>query len=117
MRHGNLTLRNFPKRRATALGKAVLVRLQPELVKPLDAWRRQQDDAPGRPEAIRRLVEIGLKVRKVRVPREAWTPEEDSILKQEADAGRTVREIASTVGRTEAAVRTRAYTLRVPFAN
>ena len=29
-------------------------------IKSLDAWRRQQDDLPGRPEAIRRLVEIGL---------------------------------------------------------
>jgi hypothetical protein len=27
-------------------------------------WRRGQDDLPGRPEAIRRLVEIGLKAKK-----------------------------------------------------
>jgi len=27
----------------------------------LDDWRRKQDDLPGRPEAVRRLVEIGLK--------------------------------------------------------
>ena len=26
----------------------------------LDEWRRKQADLPGRPEAIRRLVEIGL---------------------------------------------------------
>lgn len=26
----------------------------------LDDWRRKQPDLPGRPEAIRRLVEIGL---------------------------------------------------------
>jgi hypothetical protein len=25
-------------------------------------WRGKQDDLPGRPEAMRRLVEIGLKV-------------------------------------------------------
>jgi hypothetical protein len=31
--------------------------------KQLDDWRRQQDDLPGRPEAIRRLVEIGLRVK------------------------------------------------------
>jgi hypothetical protein len=30
----------------------------------LDDWRRKQSDLPGRPEAIRRLVEIGLKARK-----------------------------------------------------
>lgn len=29
----------------------------------LDNWRRKQEDLPGRPEAIRRLVEIGLKVK------------------------------------------------------
>ena len=31
--------------------------------KQLDDWRRKQDDLPGRPEAIRRLVEIGLKAK------------------------------------------------------
>jgi hypothetical protein len=34
-----------------------------DAIKSLDAWRREQDDLPGRPEAIRRLVEIGLEVR------------------------------------------------------
>ncbi len=29
----------------------------------LDNWRRGQSDLPGRPEAIRRLVEIGLKAK------------------------------------------------------
>ena len=104
------------KKRASTMGEAVLVRLQPELAKPLDAWRHQQNDGPGRPEAIRRLIEIGLKVKRTRVPREPWTLEEDSILRQEAHASRTAREIASAVGRTEAAVRTRAYTLRVALA-
>ncbi|MBP1297418.1 hypothetical protein ACVL91_009818 [Bradyrhizobium elkanii] len=28
-----------------------------------DDWRRKQADLPGRPEAIRRLVEIGLKAK------------------------------------------------------
>jgi hypothetical protein len=40
--------------------KAVNVRMVVDALKSLDAWRRQQDDIPGRPEAIRRLVEIGL---------------------------------------------------------
>jgi hypothetical protein len=31
------------------------------MAKQLDDWRRQQADLPGRPEAIRRLVELGLK--------------------------------------------------------
>ena len=53
-----------PKKRAAATGDLVGVRVQPELAKQLDDWRREQDDLPGRPEAIRRLVELGLTVRK-----------------------------------------------------
>ena len=45
-------------------GDPVLVRLRPEMAKQLDDWRRKQDDLPGRPETIRRLVELGLKVKK-----------------------------------------------------
>jgi hypothetical protein len=30
----------------------------------VDAWASKQDDQPGRTEAIRRLVEIGLKAKK-----------------------------------------------------
>ena len=32
-----------------------------DALKSLDDWRRKQDDLPGRPEAIRRLVDLGLK--------------------------------------------------------
>ena len=53
-----------PKKRATTTGEPVLVRVQAEMAKELDDWRRKQDDLPGRPEAIRRLVEIGLKAKK-----------------------------------------------------
>jgi hypothetical protein len=52
-----------PKRRAAVTGELVGVRLQPDMAKQLDDWRRQQDDLPGRPEAIRRLLELGLKVK------------------------------------------------------
>ena len=52
-----------PKKRAAAAGDPVLVRVQPDMAKQLDDWRRRQEDLPGRPEAIRRLVEIGLKVK------------------------------------------------------
>ena len=45
----------------TAAGVARIgVRVQPDMAKQLDDWRRKQDDLPGRPEAIRRLVELGL---------------------------------------------------------
>lgn len=52
-----------PKKRAAATGDPVLVRVQPDMAKMLDDWRRKQDDLPGRPEAIRRLVELGLRVK------------------------------------------------------
>jgi hypothetical protein len=38
----------------------VLVRLKSAEIKPIDDWRRKQDDLPSRPEAIRRLVEMAL---------------------------------------------------------
>jgi hypothetical protein len=43
-----------------------MVRFQPDLAKQLDNWRREQSDIPGRPEAIRRLVEAGLKAMSTR---------------------------------------------------
>ena len=52
-----------PKKRAAVTGELVGVRVQPDMAKQLDDWRRQQDDLPGRPEAIRRLVELGLKAK------------------------------------------------------
>jgi hypothetical protein len=44
--------------------EAVNVRITREGLETLDNWRRKQPDLPGRPEAIRRLVEIGLKAKK-----------------------------------------------------
>jgi hypothetical protein len=40
------------------------MRLSDEFVTKVDAWAAAQDDHPGRTEAIRRLVEIGLKAKK-----------------------------------------------------
>ena len=53
-----------PKKRPTVTGELVGVRLQPDLRRQVDDWRRLQDDLPGRPEAMRRLVEMGLKAKK-----------------------------------------------------
>jgi hypothetical protein len=39
-------------------------RLSDELVATVDAWASRQSDKPTRSEAIRRLVEIGLKAKK-----------------------------------------------------
>jgi hypothetical protein len=41
--------------------EAVTVRMVADALQNIDDWRRLQADLPGRPEAIRRLVEIGLK--------------------------------------------------------
>jgi hypothetical protein len=46
--------------------EAVTVRMATSALRDVDDWRRQQDDLPGRPEAIRRLVELGLKAKSVR---------------------------------------------------
>jgi hypothetical protein len=39
----------------------VATRIQPELLKRLDDWRREQPDLPSRPEALRRLAEEALR--------------------------------------------------------
>jgi hypothetical protein len=41
-----------------------MVRLQPEMAKLIDEWRRQQEDLPGRAESIRRLVKMALQVKR-----------------------------------------------------
>ena len=45
--------------RTTLIG----VRMADQPLKAIDAWASAQDDRPLRPEAIRRLVEIGLKAK------------------------------------------------------
>jgi hypothetical protein len=42
--------------RSPMRGTPVLVRLQPEQLKAIDAWRRDQEHPPSRPEALRRLA-------------------------------------------------------------
>jgi hypothetical protein len=39
--------------------EAVTGRMAIDALHNLDIWHRKQDDLPGRPEAIRRLVELG----------------------------------------------------------
>jgi hypothetical protein len=49
--------------RSTGLGTGILVRMHDQL-DALDAWIAKQDDPKlTRPEAIRRLVELGLKAK------------------------------------------------------
>jgi hypothetical protein len=56
----NLSTRKArPKQTGTFVG----TRIQPELLKLLDDWRREQADVPTRPEALRRLAEEALRGR------------------------------------------------------
>jgi len=51
--------RNYQKKvRAPETGTPVMVRMQPDMLDLLDAWRREQSDIPTRSEAIRRMVEL-----------------------------------------------------------
>jgi hypothetical protein len=50
-------------RPATGKDPVRTMRLSDEFMASVDAWAAEQDDEPGRSEAIRRLVEIGLKVK------------------------------------------------------
>ena len=60
------TKKATPKRRGRpATGKAPTrtLRLTDEFIANVDAWAAVQEDEPGRSEAIRRLVELGLKTK------------------------------------------------------
>lgn len=49
-----------PKPRPSATGTLVGTRFQVDLLSAIDAWRKEQHDLPTRPEAVRRLVELGM---------------------------------------------------------
>jgi hypothetical protein len=57
----NTKKRGRPK--STGRGELVGVRLLPEPLAALDAWIAKQREELSRPEAIRRLVEAGLKAK------------------------------------------------------
>ncbi|WP_426424890.1 hypothetical protein [Bradyrhizobium genosp. A] len=49
---------------ATGKGTPIVVRMQPDVLATLDGWiARQAPPFPTRPEAVRRLVELGLKAK------------------------------------------------------
>jgi hypothetical protein len=50
-------------RPATGVGTLIGQRWHEAQLDEIDRWRRGERDMPGRSEAIRRLVEIGLKVK------------------------------------------------------
>lgn len=51
------------KGRPPVESEPVTVRMTTDALRNLDDWRRRQDDLPGRPEAIRRLVEQALRTK------------------------------------------------------
>jgi hypothetical protein len=51
-------------RPATGQDPVTAIRLSKELRGTVDDWAGKQDDTPSRSEAIRRLVELGLKAKK-----------------------------------------------------
>jgi hypothetical protein len=46
--------------RTTGIGTQIGMRWHDPDLRAIDEWRRSQTDLPSRPEAIRRLVELGL---------------------------------------------------------
>jgi hypothetical protein len=59
------------KRGAPGKGTLIKLRLQPGPLARVDQWAALQKDAPSRPEAVRRLVELGLAI----APRAGVRPE------------------------------------------
>jgi hypothetical protein len=57
-------VRKRPGRPATGQDPVTAIRLSTEMRTAVDAWAAKQNDEPGRSEAIRRLVELGLRVKK-----------------------------------------------------
>jgi hypothetical protein len=57
------TVKKSKKGRPPVESEPVTVRMTTDALRSLDDWRRKQDDLPGRPEAIRRLVEQALKAK------------------------------------------------------
>ena len=54
-------IRKRPGRPATGQDPVRAIRLSDEFLTEVDRWAARQKDEPGRSEAIRRLVELGLK--------------------------------------------------------
>jgi metal-responsive CopG/Arc/MetJ family transcriptional regulator len=56
----------IPKRGRPSTGRDPVrtLRLSDHFLDKIDHWATKQEDQPGRSEAIRRLVQLGLKVKK-----------------------------------------------------
>jgi hypothetical protein len=56
------------RKRSAETGKLVGVRLQSEQIKAIDAWAAKQKPPVTRPEAIRGILELGLRAKAESVP-------------------------------------------------
>ena len=64
--YSTMSINDIEKRsrgRPTTGSTPVLVRLPPDELAAIDAWIKKEHDGASRPMGIRRLVEIGLKVK------------------------------------------------------
>ncbi|HVI62243.1 MAG TPA: hypothetical protein VM910_06585 [Bradyrhizobium sp.] len=59
-RKGSMAVRTKKGRRTAGHDAVATIRLSSELRESVDAWAAKQSDKPARPEAILRLVELGL---------------------------------------------------------
>ena len=59
-----------PVNTASATGTLVGTRFQAPLLDAIASWRKAQDDLPTRPEAVRRLVELGMTLKRAGVQME-----------------------------------------------
>lgn len=66
-----------PKRRASTTGILVGTRFQAPLLDAIDSWRKAQDDLPTRPEAVRRLVELGMTLKRTGVQLQRYAKPSD----------------------------------------
>ena len=60
------SIKQIPKKRgrpATGKNPAVVVRFPPKIIDTIDAWAAKAGDDVSRSEAVRRLVELGLKTK------------------------------------------------------
>jgi hypothetical protein len=52
--------RDITKKRPAGKGAPIMVRLQPADLAALDSWIAAQEDEPTRPEAVRKLMRLGM---------------------------------------------------------
>jgi hypothetical protein len=64
-------MKSAKKARPPKTATPILARLQDDALEKLDKWRRQQPDLPSRPEALRRLADLGLAAESSASAREA----------------------------------------------